>query len=172
MLINRLVSIFSKYSKNTINFEIFIKIVQHLFDIFQKNDEIRVNNPRIAETVGDAIMRKVNSQQCEDALCINCVPGFCRRRPLPPNRNIFQNMTVMGSSNVTNNFRKINLPNGTHFGIENFTAITKDQDIRSLGTNGTLRTATTPLQTGSSLVPGVAPPNGLHRQCTCSWIGI
>jgi hypothetical protein len=121
----------------------------------------------MAETVGDVILRKVNSQQCEDALCINCVPGFCRRRHSPPNKNIFQNMTVMGSPNVTNNFRKINLPNVTDFGIQNFTAISKDQDIRSLGTNGTLRTAT-----NASLVPGVAPPTGLHNKCTCSWIGI
>ncbi len=138
-----------------------------MFDIFQRNDEIRVNNTRIAETVSDVILRKVNSQRCEHTLCVNCVPGFCRRRPSLPNKNIFQNMTVMGSPNVTNNFLKINLPNVTDSGIENFTAITKDEDLRSLGTNGTLRTAT-----NASLVPGVAPKTGLHNQCMCSWISI
>ena len=54
--------------------------VNRFFNIFRKNARIRANSPLNTELTESLIMRGMDSKRCEDALCLDCVPGFCRER--------------------------------------------------------------------------------------------
>jgi len=130
-----------------------------MFDKFLKNDRIRAVNPNIAQTVGDIVMRKVNSQLCEDALCLNCVPGFCRMRPTPlPN---LSNMTVIGLPNITSSSRQnLNITKRMGSGFANSTAVTNQQMRQAFSPNATV--SVPPINGSTTPAP--------LRVCTCSWI--
>lgn len=77
------------------------------FQLFQKNTQIRANLPFNPKSTANLLMRGVEGKRCEDALCLDCVPGFCRERPVrptPPNLShiIFnRNGTINGFPNLT-----------------------------------------------------------------------
>ena len=48
-------------------------------------------------------MRGIESKRCEDSLCVDCVPGFCRQRPVPPTHPPVMSRTLHHNTNHTIN---------------------------------------------------------------------
>ena len=139
-----------------------VQSVDRFLGIFRKNTKIRANSQSSVKSKEYVILRGIETKRCEDYRCPQCVPGFCRERPLVLKKSnqkklLNRNTILNGFSNMTDRGLPSNhtlfLTNPSH------NEITEKVVKQNNGTG-----YETPL------IEGSPPQNTSSVQCICSWI--